>query len=95
MAGEQGARQDGTGYRFKEQRLSWPALLRLRDYKPEPLMEESQSWETFSRYKDIYRPEQGTYPESKPISYAQITAAGARFYEVNREKYEALYGESN
>jgi hypothetical protein len=91
QAGEQGARSDGSGYYYKEKRFSWPALLRLRDYQPEPLMRETSRPEQFTRYRDIYKPEKGTYTETKFISYAQITKAGQQFYEQHKAEYEQLY----
>lgn len=91
-AGQEGVRYSETGgYEYQHHRLSWPAMRRLRDYKPEPLMREGAKSEPFTRFRDLHKPELGTYTETKRVSYAFITEAGIAFYEAHSASYEELY----
>lgn len=91
-AGQEGVRYSETGgYEYRHHRLSWPAMRRLRDYKPEPLMREDTKSERFTRLRDLHKPELGTYTETKMVSYAFITEAGIAFYEAHSASYEKLY----
>jgi hypothetical protein len=71
------------------QSLPSSSLRRLRDYKPEPLMRVTLYW----RQVELKGSSGEVWTESRPEYHVEITKAGIRYYEVNRARYEELYGE--
>lgn len=69
--------------------LPWSSLRRLRDYKPEPLMRETQYW----RQVELKAPSGQVWTESRPEYHSEITEAGIRHYEASKARYQEIYGE--
>lgn len=93
-AGETGVESNGSGYGYGPTKMAWPTLLRLRDYKPQALMQEKNYHEQQERDWGVWNPSRRgeKYKEMVTRYFVQITAYGKAYYEANREYYEGLYG---